>query len=101
MDCTHLRQAVKALAEIEQAGLLSDLKLDLAAEQRHGPKSDLKRYEHHRPYIKFIAREAADLLGEPVWRCEQAAREEFLPVTRRKRVINLLNRYARRLRGDR
>lgn len=99
MTMDALRQAVATIAEIERNGLLPDLKLDIAAERKGWPRSDLRRFPHAAGYAKFIADEAAQLLGLPYSVCEAAAAQELLPNTRQKQVIQALNRYKARIRG--
>jgi hypothetical protein len=99
MDFTILTKAIQGVIEVEQAGCLSDLKLDLSEQRRGGPRDDLKRYPHHRGYIDYIAREASELLDVPYSVCFRATMDVVLPDTRQQIALRTLGRYMRRLRG--
>lgn len=97
MDNSTLIRAIADLAELEAAGLLPDVKADVAADRRGWPRSDLDRFPLRAPYVQYITREAAQLFALPLADCEAAAIAALLPDGRTAQVLRAIDRIKARL----
>ncbi len=101
MDCTipDLDQAAADLAEVFDAGLVNDLKEEIALARRGLPRNDFDAYPGLKFDVQVFGDMLADFTGQPQALCKLVALHQLLPGNRHRQAMDILHDFAERHRA--